>query len=99
MLALPFSRVPSPRLRGEGQGEGGGWFDEWATTPPGGGGRTAGWFAKTRSAWPRRGGGGGRGGGVRGGGVWGAGGEENFSTRHKKVLDAIGDQARYIGPI
>src|SRR2546421_12045173 len=27
------------------------------------------------------------------------GGDEQIFNRHKKVLDAIGDQARYIGPI
>src|SRR5260370_1055611 len=35
----------------------------------------------------------------QGGGGWGGGGAGKFHTRHRKVLDAIGDQARYIGPI
>ena len=30
--------------------------------------------------------------------IW-VGGDEQIFNRHKKVLDAIGDQARYIGPI
>src|ERR1700694_2198707 len=42
-------------------------------------------------------------GGPRGAASWrravGVGGDEQIFNRHKKVLDAIGDQARYIGPI
>src|SRR5262249_58275486 len=34
-----------------------------------------------------------------GGGGWGVGGEGQCATRLKAVLDAMGDQAKYIGPI
>src|SRR5260221_13453437 len=43
--------------------------------------------------------GGGRRGGAAGRRAWWGGGGEQISNRHKKVLDALGDQARYIGPI